>query len=207
MARSIKQQRAAATADPVAANTVLVQDRRSNNAGKSRAKWVVSSDFAPAFDAVSLVDVVSSAILEAHYQAIAAGVKADGTGSQPPLDPLGEQGRLANTGKRPKFRGITGRGQSFADNLTRKKITIAKKPVKLNSGVMGTSARTAVEPGPLHKQYVAKEAAGEKEPGGVEFFYTEGAIDQMIDSIIREWTDVAIDGGTTGTNTSEATAT
>ena len=206
MAASIKQQRKAALADPAAANTVLVKDKRTNASGKSRAKWVVSSDFAPAFDAVALVDLVSSAILEAHYLAVSKGLRADGSGAQPALDAGGEQGRLAREGKRPNLRGVTGSTRPLADYLTRKKITIAKKPVKLNSGVMGTSARTTVEPAPMHKRYVQLEADGDKADGGAEYFYTEGAIDQMIDRIVAEWTDVAIDGGTTRSSTAETTA-
>lgn len=196
MARSIKAQRAAAKADPDGANTVLVRDKRTTRGGKSRATWVVSTDFAPAFDAVSLCEAISDEILEANYQAVAKGQKADGSGAQPPLDANGEQGRLASKGKRPALRGVRGNQSKkpFAESLTRKKITVRKRPRKLTSGVEGVVAATTIEPDPAHKAYVRREARGDKVPEGVEFFYVEGAVEQAIERVLSGWADLALEG-------------
>lgn len=192
--------------NPDAGNAVLVQDRRTTRSGKSQAKWVVATDFAPAFDAVALCDAVSSEILELHYQAVSKGLKANGSGPQPRLAPDGVQGKLAARGKRPKFRGVTGSSRPFPNNLTRTKIRLLKKPKKLTSGVEGTSAKATVEPGRGHKQYVAREAAGEKVDEGVEFFFTDGKVEEAIDRVVRAWTDVALEGGSAEADTAERTA-
>lgn len=208
MARSIKAQRAAAKADPDGDNTILVRDKRTTRGGKSRATWVVSTDFAPALDAVSLCEAISDEILELNYQAIAKGQRADGSGAQPPLDATGEQGRLASKGKRPNLRGVRGSQSKkpFAENVTRKKISIRKRPRKLTSGVEGVVAACTIEPAPSHKAYVRREAQGDKVPEGVEFFYVEGQVEAAIERVLSDWADLALEGETQGGDAGEHAA-
>lgn len=151
---------------------------------------IVSSDFAPAFDAVALCDHVSDVILAAHHDAIGRGSKADGSGPQPPLLGHGAAGKAAKKGHRPNFRGVvTGR---FRDGITRFKIKVSGK--KLSSGVDGTQAKCTITAPNDRAIFLNKEAT----ENDVEYFYTEGYVDFLIDEAVRQWTDVALDGEAQG---------
>lgn len=201
MPRSIKQQRQAAQVGD--ANAVLVRDRRSTKGGKSKATWIVSADLAPIFDAVGLADAVSMKILDLHFEAISTGTKANGSGNQPRLAPEGAQGALARAGKRPNIRGVTSSARKFPDHLTRTKLRILKKPRKMTSGVLGTSVACTIEPDKVHKRYVNLEASGEKTDVPVEFFYTDGRVDEAINAIVNRWLGLAIEGETIQADTGE----
>jgi hypothetical protein len=145
----------------------------------SRCKWIVSSDLPAALDAGKLAQVVADVVLEAHRLAIEAGVRADGSGAQPQLDPKGASGRSAAAGERPSLRGVT-KDHRFPQGLRRRSIKFTG--VKLASGREGTRAKTRIAAPSRLRLWLAQERRR-----GVGYFYVGGAIAALVQATVLAW--------------------
>jgi hypothetical protein len=145
-----------------------------------RARWIVSSDLPSALDAGKLVERIADVVLEAHRSAIEAGVRADGSGSQPPLDPKGASGRAALRGERPSLRGVT-QDHRFPQGLRRRSVRFSG--VKLASGREGTRAKTRIVAPSRLRLWLAQEGRR-----GVRYFYVGGTIAALVQAAVLAWT-------------------
>ena len=171
-----------ATESPIA-----VIKRQKMRSGKG---WGVSVE-ADALDVlpspVLAVAMVSEAVIAHHRDRIIAGQKADGSGPQVALDPSGTQGALADSGARPDVRGHTKKAY-FPNKLRRTKIRTSRKPVRFGKGHIGIRAACEIKPPPIGN-WLDKEAER-----GVEYFYTGGDVDKVVDAAIARYVE-AITGG------------
>lgn len=149
-----------------------------------------NTTLAPWFDAAWLMLHVGDTVLLHHHEAILKGKKADGSGDQPPLSMTGRQGKRAAAGKRPDDRGHTGLEgpRAFPNAIRRKKITVSKGK-KVGAGKrLGTVAKTAIAPATWHAPFAARELA----ENNVEYLYTEGDVEELIEQSLKEWVEMAL---------------
>lgn len=145
-----------------------------------RAKWIVSSDLPSSLDAGKLVELVADTVLEAHRAAIEAGVRADGSGAQPPLNPDGGSGRAALAGERPSARGVTA-AHKFPGGLRRRSVRFSAG--KLASGRTGTRAKTRIQAPSRLRGWLRQEGTR-----GVGYFFVGGAIATLVQQAVLGWT-------------------
>jgi hypothetical protein len=177
---SIKKQREAALAAGAGDSNTLLG---ASTTGRS-ARWIVITDVPMALDAISLCELITNEVMKVHREAIADGVKADGSGPQPPLDPKGTSGRAAAKGLRPNLRGVTAKG-SFPASLTRSQVKVTG--TKMMSGRQGTKARATITAAPRLRGWLGREAAR-----GVGYFTAHGAVIERVQRVLLEWTQAAI---------------
>lgn len=181
--------------------------KSSYSRGGFGARWSISSDIAPSFDAVALVDHVSDVVLAEHHHAITEGRRAGDMDQQAPLNPLGKAGRDAAEGSRPAIRGYTGRStKPFADNIERTAIKVSGKKLKrsrlkqgagslrgqtfrVNETVEATRAKTTIRPDKLHESFMGLELER-----GHQFFFVNGGVADAVDKALAAYTNVALEG-------------
>lgn len=171
----------------------IMKSGRRRGAKSETVKWGISykegSDLAPWFNAIWLADQVSRMLLDVHRDAILAGKKASG-GQQRPLDPDGRQGALAKKGRRPDVRGNTGRseGRTFPNMIKRTKLRVGQGK-RIGNKRLGTVAQTKIVPHSAHRKFLEREFEN-----GVEYFYTEGEVEDRLDALLEQWLDQALSG-------------
>lgn len=135
--------------------------------------WHVPADLAIDLRASALADRVAGVVLEAHRKAILAGTRANDGAVQPKLDPRGQQGRRAAAGKRPNFRGNTGRPNGFPRSLRRG---------RTKKGRADTNTTVVIEAPGKFVPWLARE-----DTRGVEYLFTDGAIAKAIEDETMRW--------------------
>ena len=176
-----------------------------HRAGGFRLNIELTGQFVPPYlDARYFVRDIRDAILQAHIEAIDAGMKADGSGPQAPLNPKGESGRAAAKGLRPDARGVARRdGRSLTDLLTGTRVTGSGATKKIGSRnvqgpdgmvketIWGTKSSAMVTVGSGgHSKYILEE---ENERGN-QFFFSEGKIAELVKQTLEETLKVVIEG-------------
>lgn len=177
---------------------VAILSRKRGKATKrqtSRNGWsfqfIDEDDFAPYLDASWLLAYVSEALHAHHVDSIKRGVRADGMGPQPALEPRGTQGHLARRGIRPNLRGVNkfdsrSKGTMFHEKLTRTTIK-GRANANYGKGKIGNAARCEIKPGlGAHSLWLADD------PG--EYLFVEGVAANVIDRAVSEWLDMALKG-------------
>ncbi|MBK6920410.1 MAG: hypothetical protein IPH07_23625, partial [Deltaproteobacteria bacterium] len=176
-------------------------------AGKDPA-WR-SDGWQPDFDAASLADYVADVVLSATRDAIEAGKHPSGT-EQRDLNPKGQRGRKAAAGKRPPFRGWTGRKMALPRKLRRSKmkvkgLTRASGPVRRGYAAptvgSATEASVTIKPHSKHKLFIGREAKL-----GVEYFSDEGDIATLVKTAVDFWISRAVEGDPPAPDPSEREA-
>lgn len=174
---------------------------------KSRTGWsfrfIDDDDLAPYLDASWLLADVSAALHAHTVFSIESGRRSDTGAAQPPLDPRGQQGRLARRGVRPRFRGVNkhpsrSKGTMLHERLSRTRI-IGRDNAKVGKGKIGTAARCEIKPGfGLHSAFLADELGR-----GVDYLHVDGEAARVIDKAVSEWLDKALDGPPTNADLPE----
>jgi len=178
--KSIKQQRAEALAGgPASSNRLLGESTRGRH-----VRLLVTTDVAAAFDAVTLCELLTNRVLIAHRAAIEGGVRADGGGSQPALNPDGGSGADAKAGRRPSLRGVTAK-RAFPRTLQRTAPKVAG--TKMSSGRQGTRAKATISAAPVLRGWLQREQAR-----GVGYFQSGGEIRELAQRVLLEWADADI---------------
>lgn len=167
-------------------NLILSRKHRiRHKSGGTKDAWELQynelDDFEPWLDAVYLVDSVSDVLLKHHLESISKGVHP-GTGRpQPPLDPGGQAAREEGRPPIRSNRGSKSR-RRFPDFIRRTKIRSNGKPVKLGTRngtkIYGTKASCRIEPDPVHKAHVQREADQRR----IEYF---GAPARLVDRHLK----------------------
>lgn len=132
------------------------------------------ADLAIDLRASALADRVAAVILDAHRKAILTGVRANDGAPQPKLDPRGQQGRRAAKGKRPSFRGNTGRTNGFPRSLRRGRTKKARGD---------TNTTVIIEAPGKFVPWLGRESNAR----GVEYLFTDGAIAKAIEDETMAW--------------------
>lgn len=156
-----------------------------------------SEGWRPEFAADSLVDYVADVVLAYTRDSIIAGRRPDGV-EQPPLKEPGARWQAAKKGKRPPFRGWTGRAAALPlkirrGALKRQGTVRASGPIAPGrpapyAGTM-TGASVTIAPHKQHRAFVGLEAAR-----GVSYLSVEGEMAKIIDEAIALWVELALQG-------------